>query len=502
MDTARKASMQRFIHIVERGTKFIPSPIKMFLYLILFVVGISTALYYGGVVLKDPMTGDAAQAMNLLSKDFLQWFLSNMITNYTGYMAFGPVIVMMLAVGICEESGAMEMLMRKATSSVREKMVPLLICFIGVMSNIADNTSIFVITPLSGFAYLGIGRNPMAGMMTAYLANTSGMAANLLLSNADVLCTGVTNSVLQQMNMEEIPITSNWYFMATSCIVMTICCYLISTRILEPALMDNEFGEASLVERKGEVTAQENRALRNASIAFMLAILLVVICIWTGILTDDSGIQFVWNNLVPLCFFLFLTFGITYGVNIGNIKKMDDIRVMAIKATTRMAGYMVLVFIMSQFTAILSYSNLTRLLAIAGSDFLIRVKFTGIGLILVFMLLCAAVNVLMTSQVAKWSIFSPIIVPIFARLGWSPALAQAAFRVSDSATNCMSPISPFLFMMIDIARDTFKCKHTSTSQWLSLLIPSCLIMLVVWTALLVLWIVLGIPLGPGISVRM
>ena len=253
MDTARKTSMQRFIDMVERGTKFIPSPIKMFLYLILFVIVLSTALHYGGVMLKDPMTGDAAQAMNMLSKESLQWFLSNMITNYTGYMAFGPVIVMMLTVGICEESGVMEMLMRKATSSVPEKMVPLLICFIGVMSNIADNTSIFVITPLAGFAYLGIGRNPIVGMMTAYLANTSGMAANLLLSNADVLCTGVTNSVLQQMNMDEIPITSNWYFMAVSCIVMTFCCYLITTRILEPALIGSEFGDASIVETKGEI---------------------------------------------------------------------------------------------------------------------------------------------------------------------------------------------------------------------------------------------------------
>ena len=494
--------MQKFIDMVERGTKFIPSPIKMFLYLILFVIVLSTALHYGGVMLKDPMTGDAAQAMNMLSKESLQWFLSNMITNYTGYMAFGPVIVMMLTVGICEESGVMEMMMRKATSSVPEKMVPLLICFIGVMSNIADNTSIFVITPLAGFAYLGIGRNPIVGMMTAYLANTSGMAANLLLSNADVLCTGVTNSVLQQMNMDEIPITSNWYFMAVSCIVMTFCCYLITTRILEPALIGSEFGDASIVETKGEITPEENRALRNATIAFVLAILLVVAGVWSGVLTDDTGVQFIWKNLVPVCFFLFLTFGVTYGVCIGNIQKIDDIRTMAVKATTRMAGYMVLVFIMSQFTAILSYSNLTKLLAIAGSDFLIRVKFTGIGLIVVFMLICATVNILMTSQVAKWSIFSPIIVPIFARLGWSPALAQAAFRVSDSATNCMSPISPFLFMMIDIARDTFKCKDTSTSKWLSLLVPSCLVMFLVWTLLLVAWILLDLPLGPGAAIHM
>lgn len=505
MTKEKQPFMQKVINGIEKATRFIPGPIKMFLWLILFVMIISTIVYATGASWTNAVTGDKIVAANAFSKDFLQWLLSSLVTNFTNYMAYGPVVVMMLAVGICEETGVMAMMMKKATSRVSDRLVPLVICFIGVMSNIADNTSIFVITPLAGFAYLAVGKNPILGMITAYLTNTSGMAANLLLANADVLSTGITNSILLQIGSEELSITCNWYFMATSCLVLTFTCYFVSEKILAKSLppltqehMDSINGENANI----GFTEVESKALNKALIALAAFVGIIVVGVYTGVLQDETGVNFVWNNLVAICFFGFLVFGVTYGMCAKTVHSINDIHKMAIKATSRMAGYTVLVFIMAQFTSILAYTNLTRILAIAGSEFLQKINFTGIGMIVVFILVVGFINMFMTSQTAKWSIFAPIIVPIFQNLGWSPALAQAAFRVADSSTNCMSPISPFLFMMIDISKDTFKCKDTNTSQWLSLLIPSCLIILVVWTTLLVIWILLDLPLGPGAYIRM
>ena len=237
--------------------------------------------------------------------------------------------------------------------------------------------------------------------------------------------------------------------------------------------------------------------MRNALAALLIFVIVVALGVVTGVLKDEKGISFFWNNLVVISFFGFLVFGIAYGKTVGSIKCVDDVRNMAVRAVSRMSGYIVLVFVMAQFTGILSYTQITKVLAISGADLLKRWNFTGIGMVLTFMLILACINIFMTSSTAKWSIFAPIVVPIFGELGWSPALAQAAFRISDSATNCMSPISPFLFMMIDIARDTFQIKDTNTSQWLSLLIPACFIIWGVWTVLFVGWIMLGLPLGPG-----
>lgn len=126
-----------------------------------------------------------------------------------------------------------------------------------------------------------------------------------------------------------------------------------------------------------------------------------------------------------------------------------------------------------------------------------RIHLTGLPLIIIFMVIMMVINIFSTAATAKWNIFAPVVVPIFAKLGWSPALSQIAFRIADSATNCASPFSPFLFMLVDTCRDTFKIKESSVNKWLTCLIPASLLLFVTWTLLLVVWVLLDLPLGPG-----
>ena len=49
------------------------------------------------------------------------------------------------------------------------------------------------------------------------------------------------------------------------------------------------------------------------------------------------------------------------------------------------------------------------------------------------------INPFMTSGSTKWILLSPMIVPMFTLLNISPAFAQLAFRIGDSATNIISP---------------------------------------------------------------
>lgn len=501
----KKGGMQGFIAATERVTRHIPDPLKMFLWLIMIVGFISFVVSLTGKVWIHPTTGQEIAANNFFSKAGLQWLLSNLVTNFTGYVAFGPAIVMMMAVGICEETGVMSTLMKRATKSVSAKLLPLFFCFIGLISTIADSTAIFVLPPLAGFAYLAIGRNPMLGMITVYLCNTVGTSANILLTNCDVMCAGITNAVAEQVAIEGISPVSNWYFMATSCIILTFVIWMVTEKMLSkalPPLSAETCGIVNKQEGHDEVSPGERRAMNHALIALAIFIALCILGIATGVLQDDSGIRFFWNSLVSIMFFGFLVFGLTYGFSMKSIKSVEDVRRMAIKAVTRTSGYIVIVFVMSQFTSILNYTNLTRILAISGTNFLKSVNFVGLGMVITFILISAVINIFMTSTTAKWSIFAPIIVPIFSALGWSPAFAQAAYRISDAATNSMSPISPFLYMMVDIAKDTFECKDATAQKWLSLLIPASAICLLAWVLILVAWVLLGLPLGPDAVIHM
>ena len=56
---------------------------------------------------------------------------------------------------------------------------------------------------------------------------------------------------------------------------------------------------------------------------------------------------------------------------------------------------------------------------------------------------CDADNIFITSGSAQWSLMAPIFIPMLMMLGYEPALVQAAFRIADSSTNIISPMSPY-----------------------------------------------------------
>lgn len=485
--------------------RFIPSPMKIFLWLIV-IISITALLVsqFGGEVI-NPANGEAIVVRNPISKNGIQWLLSNFIKNITGYMAFGPVLVMMLGVGTCEQSGMMGALMHKMTNSVSDRFVPLMICFIGVMGNAAGNSSIFVLTPLAGFAYLAIGKSPLLGMITCYISNISGMSANLILTETDVLSTGITNSILASAGIGiELDATCNWYFMMASAVVMTITCYLISEKMLSKFFAPPS---EELIREVGagatKVTEEQSSGLKKAGLVLLGYLALILAGVFTGVLRDAEGtIAPVLDNLPVLFFFGFILLATVYGRSVQTIKGVNDIVKMMKTAVQKMSSYIVLVVVISQFTALLSWTQLTKVMAAVGANFLEATNMTGVGIILLFMLLCCIVNLFITSMSAMYNIFGPVVVPIFTQLGWHPALTQAAFRIADSCTNVMSPLSAFFYMILDIGRDTFRADESecSVAKWMSCLIPASLIMSIVWVALLLIWIALDLPLGPGAGI--
>lgn len=498
----KETFMERFVSGMEKVMRFIPSPIKIFLWLFLIISVIACVVSLSGAVFVNPADGSDIFVRNPISKEGLQWFLNSFMGNITGYMTLGPVFVMMLGVGTCEQTGAMGTLMRTVTNSVSDKLVPLTICLIGVMGNAMGNSSIFVLTPLAGFAYLALGRSPLWGMVTAYVANISGLSANFVLAEADVIVTGITNMALESANIDiQLDVASNWYFMSVSAVVMTLTSYFISEKVINKAFappspeLIKEIGADTTV-----VTPEQRKGLIRGLIAVVVYILLFVAGAMTGVLTDEEGtISPILNNLPVVFSFGFILMAVIYGTTVGKISEIDDVIKMMMKSIQRLSRYLVLIVFISQFTALLSWTKLTSALAASGSAFLQSANVSPLALLLIFILLCCLVNIVITSTNAMYNIFAPVAVPILTHMGWHPALVQAAFRIADSCTNIMSPVSSFLYMMLDLGRETFLAdeKDCSVAKWMSCLIPASLIMSVVWVVLLLVWILLDLPLGPG-----
>jgi len=160
-----------------------------------------------------------------------------------------------------------------------------------------------------------------------------------------------------------------------------------------------------------------------------------------------------------------------------------------------LALFMVLVFFAAQFVAYFKYTNLGMIFAIKGAEVL---KASGLGpipLMLSFLLLAALLNLSMGSASAKWAFMAPVFIPMFMLLGYSPELVQGVYRIGDSSTNIISPMMSF-FALIVAFMQRYDPK-AGMGTVIATMLPYSVAFMLAWMLLLVAWLLLGLPLGPG-----
>ena len=246
----------------------------------------------------------------------------------------------------------------------------------------------------------------------------------------------------------------------------------------------------------------DEKALKIANYVFLGMILfLAVSCIpqtsWlrnpkTGSLIKGSLLL---DAIVPLLTILFFVPGFVYGKISGKFKTSRDVYNGFSSSIRVLAGFICVSFAASQFTNYFKYSNLGSILSINGAHFLQQLNVGAIPLMIVFILVTGFSNLFMASASAKYAIFAPVFVPMFMTLGISPELTQVAFRIGDSSTNIIAPVLSSLPIILDAMKRYDKDSGLGTL--VSCMLPFSIAIMVSWTVMLVVWMLLKLPLGPG-----
>jgi aminobenzoyl-glutamate transport protein len=101
----------------------------------------------------------------------------------------------------------------------------------------------------------------------------------------------------------------------------------------------------------------------------------------------------------------------------------------------------------------------------------------------------------MSGMLSKFGVLGPIFIPMFMMVGMSPELTTAAYRIGDSVVNIVTPLNSYLLIILAVFQ-----KYRSSAglgSLIALMLPYSVVLGVVWTAALLGWYVLGLPLGPG-----
>ncbi len=489
---------------LERAGNALPHPVTLFAGALGVVLVVSQIAAWAGWSLRRPAAegdGEVVAARGLLEPDGLWWLLSGLVDNFMAFPPLGVVLVAMLGIGVAERSGLLPALLERLLRWTPGRLLTPAVVLLGILSSVGLDAGYVVLPPLAAALYHAAGRPPLAGLAAAFAGVSAGFSANLGLTALDPMLAGLTESGARIIDPDyAVAVTANWYLMVVSTVVLTAVGWFVGARFVEPrqrvVAAPGEAGGDS-AEPAGDGVATGRGLLWAGVVLAALALCTALAVAVPGAPLHGPGEVFPrWvEAMVPLLLLYFLLPGIAYGIAVGRIRSDADLARMLGDAIAAMAPYIVLAFVAAQFIEAFNHSQLGLLLAIAGGQGLATLELPAPVLALAFLVVAMGANLVMGSASAKYALLAPVFVPMLMQAGLAPELTQAAYRIGDSVTNVVTPLNPYWVILLAFVQRWQPGAGIGTL--LALMIPYALGFALCWPLLLLVWIALGLPPGPG-----
>ena len=492
--------VEKFLGIIEKVGNKLPHPTTLFALFAVGVVVLSWVVSLFDFSVVHPGTGKEISPVSLLSVEGLHRIILNLVTNFTSFAPLGTVLVSLLGIAVAEHSGLIGTALRLLVLKAPKKLLTFVIVFSGILSNTASEIGYVLLVPLAAIIFLAVGRHPIAGLAAAFAGVSGGYSANLLLGTIDPLLAGLSQEAAHIINPSyEVNAAANYYFMFVSTFFIAAAGTWVTEKIVIPRLGSYK-GSVEREEIK-PLSQDEKKGLWYAGIA---VIIFSGIVVWGlipdhGFLRDPKTFSILkspfLSGIVSFIFFGGVVAGLAYGIGAKTIKNDSDAIKGMNKSMETLGSYIVLVFFAAQFVAFFNWTNLGMIVAVEGANFL---KSSGLGpipLLISFIIIAALINLFIGSASAKWAVMAPVFIPMFMLLGYSPEVVQAAYRVGDSTTNIISPMMSYFALVIAFINKYDK--NAGIGTLIATMIPYTITFFLIWTALFIIWFILGIPVGPG-----
>ncbi len=537
---------QRTLDWIERIGNKLPEPFTLFLGLFIITGLVSTAMAVADVTVAIPGGDETIAIKGLFTGEGLSWLTTTMGDNYIGFPPLATVLPILLAVGVAEKSGMLAAAVRIAFGKSPKWLLPYAVGFVGVVGSIMADSAFVIIPPLAALVFKAAGRHPMAGLIGGFAATGAGYSTSIVPTSLDALFAGITTSVMETLpntDYTAVNPVSNYYFNIASSIVLAVIAGFIIDRLIEPNMVrkgvpreyanasasglareyqapDSPYGDASAksdastepsgegesTEIKAALEPEEKRGLIWSLVAALLltAVILVSVLIpnspWRN---DDGGFlpeSPLLSSIVFIVFAYFMLMGVVYGFVVRTVRSMNDLVRMMSQSIIDMMSFLILAFILGQFIALFNWTGIGSWIAVAGASGLEAIGLTGFAAVLGFMLLASLLNLFIISGSSMWTLMAAVFVPLFSLLGYEPAFIQAGFRVGDSATQVITPLNPYMIVLLGLVRryEPNAGLGTVISRMFPFVVPFWL----AWAVLLGIWFAFDLPLGPGNGIHL
>ncbi len=495
-----------FFGWVEKWGNKIPHAAYLFIWMSVIVLIFSFILSKAGMTVQHPTTGKEVAIVNLLTSGAIATFLQNMGSVWMNFAPMLTVPICTLGLGVANHSGMLPATLKLTGSSKSKWIATLIVAFVGVNANIVGDASGIIFPPLIAILFMGLGRNPLAGLFLGYSSRSVGFGANLLMGSADASLAGLTQEAAVIINPDYVANPAmGWYFLFASTFVLTVVCAAVNLLIVEPKLDRMGLGkDASAILLKAEdmepLTPQQLKGLKVSLISLILFFVAVAALTLPGLpfAAPEGGSLLsgaLFKSIPTLIFLMFYVMGFSYGKVTGSVKSFGSTIPMMTKEISSISSFFLVSFFSSQFIALFTTSQIATVIAINGGSLLQSLQVPSIVLMILFVFMVAFINMFMSSANGKWGLLAAVFVPMFMIAGIDPAFTQVAYRIGDSLTNNLAPTSATMAVVLGYAAQYDKKAGFGTC--VAYMMPYSLVAALVWIIFMVLWVFIGLPMGPG-----
>jgi aminobenzoyl-glutamate transport protein len=496
----------RLLSAVERLGNRLPQPFWLFWILAGVLAITSLILDIADVAVTSPESGEKVAVTNLLSYDGLTFAFDSALDNFAGFPALPVVVTVLMGVTVAERSGLMRAILRVTLVKLSPRWVTFSVAFAGMVSHVTFDAAFVILIPLAALAFKAVGRSPALGVAVAFVSISAGYNASPLVTPSDAILASLTTSAAHIVDPSYVvtPLAS-YYWNAASAVLLSI----VITVMIELVLVKrgnlaadpdaDEDDDVSLA-----LTPAERRGLLRAGVVAILYIGAVVALLLPSSSPlrgkDGSLLQsVVLLNVAVFIAMLFVLIGLVYGRTAGTIESTGSIPGLMADGIRLIAPVIVLFFAISQFLAYFKWTGVGTVTAVRGAELLKSMDTNHLAILIALVLVVSVTNLLVTSGSAMWALISPVVVPMLMYVDVSPEVAQTVFRIGDSCTNAVTPMSAYFVLALGYMQRYRRTAGIGTL--VSFTLPIAMVMLLVWIAFFAAWYALGVPLGPGVPVR-
>ena len=452
---------------------------------------------------------------SLFNLSGLKYIFTTTVANFANFVVLSHLIIILLGIGIMVKSGFLKTVITMLTKKAKKTTVTYVWVLICILASIMGDLAYIIFIPLGALLFLYGKRNPLLGIITSFASLTCGSALSVFLTSIDssLLDYTLVNAYIFDSGYT---ISSFGYIfvMLVGIILLSLIISNIVENYMAKRMPKYEFPEED-IEDELVITKKKMRGLIFSLGAGLIYLLIFIYNIipglpFSGNLLDYSQDLYIDKLFSYDSFFsqgfvfvvavLFVLLGLFYGIGAKTIKNNKEFVDALGHSLNGIGKILVMIFAVATFINIFKETNIGNVVAASLANLVNNSNFSGFPISILLFIVSIITSFVVPSPISGWSILSST-VPTLMQAGVSPEFAQVIFRFGNAVSIGLTPVfAYFIVYLAFLATYNQSSKPITLKAAVKYQLPFAGATLVLFLGIILVWYIVGMPLGVGTSV--